>query len=137
VIYEHVVGAMRDTSIAVLVLALATAAVAWFTGPFDIPRRLRGAVRAGAGRLRAALEQRGISTGRVGGWLYSQRVLLRVVIAVVSAAIVLLVRPLTPALTLWTLALSLLAAFVLEIFERPPTDQVDSESPDREALSSA
>lgn len=136
VIYEQVVGAMRDTSIAVLVLALATAAVAWFTGPFDIPRRLRGAVRAGAGKLRTALERRGISTGRVGGWLYSQRVLLRFALAVVSAAIVLLVRPLTPGLTLWTLALSLLAALVLEVVERPPTDRVDSEAPDREELSS-
>lgn len=119
-LYESVVGAMRATTVATLVLAIVSACVAWFSGPFATPRRLRSAVNAGAGSLRAAAERRGISTGRVGTWLYSQRILLRVVIAVVGAAVVLLVRPLTPALTLWTLAVVVVVILVLEIVERPP-----------------
>lgn len=130
VLYDTVIRGMRDTTIAVLVLALVAAAVAWFCGPFDIPRRLRGAVHAAAARLRNSLSRRGLDTGRVGEWLHRQRVLLRVVIAVIGAAIVLLVRPLTPTLTLWTLALSALAVLVLEVIERPPTDPVRERAAD-------
>lgn len=121
-IYELVVGAMRDTAAAVVVLALVTASVGWFTGPSSVPRRLRGAVHAGMASVRASLERRGLSSGRVGVWLYARRTLLRVIIALGSAAIVLLVRPLTPALVLWTLALSVLAVLILEVIERPPRD---------------
>lgn len=127
-IYELVGGAMRDTAVAVLVLALVTAVVAWFAGPFDVPRRLRAVVHGGAASLRGALERRGLSTGRVGAWLYSRRALLRGVIIVVGAGVVLLVRPLSPALVLWTLALSLLAVLILEVVERPPSADADADA---------
>ncbi|WP_181164343.1 hypothetical protein [Microbacterium foliorum] len=121
-IYELVGGAMRDTAVAVLVLALVTAVVGWFAGPFDVPRRLRAVVHGGAASVREALERRGLSSGRVGTWLYSRRSLLRGVIIVAGAAVVLFVRPLSPALVLWTLVLSLLVVLVLEVVERPPSD---------------
>ena len=119
-IYELVVGAMRDTAVAVLVLALVTAVVGWFAGPFAAPRRLRGAVHEGAASLRSTMERRGVSSGRFGVWMHSRRALLRAAVVVVGGAVVLLVRPLSPALVLWTLALSLLAVLVLELVERPP-----------------
>jgi len=127
-IYELVGGAMRDTAVAVLVLALVTAVVAWFAGPFDVPRRLRAVVHGGAASLRGTLERRGLSTGRVGAWLHSRRALLRGVIILAGAAVVLLVRPLSPALVLWTLALSLLAVLILEVVERPPSDDADADA---------
>lgn len=132
-IYELVGGAMRDTAVAVLVLALVTAVVAWFGGPFDVPRRLRALVHGGASSVREALERRGLSSGRVGSWLYSRRSLLRGVIIVASAAVVLLVRPLSPGLVLWTLALSLLVVLILEVVERPPSDDAH---PDPDAAAS-
>jgi hypothetical protein len=52
---------------------------------------------------------------------------LRGVIIVAGAAVVLLVRPLSPALVLWTLALSLLAVLILEVVERPPSDDADAD----------
>ncbi|MCI1020334.1 hypothetical protein HWD99_17040 [Microbacterium sp. C5A9] len=124
-IYERVAGPLRDTAVAVLVLALVTAAVIWFAGPFEVPRRLRGAVHGGAATVRASLERRGLSSGRVGAWLHSRRTLLRALIALGSAAVVLLVRPLTTTLILWTLALALLAVLILDVVERPPTDEVE------------
>ena len=124
--YELVGGAMRDTAVAVLVLALVTAAVGWFAGPFDVPRRLRAVVHGGASSVRGALERRGLSTGRVGTWLHSRRSLLRGVIIVAGAAVVLLVRPLSPALVLWTLALALLVVLVLEVVERPPSADAEA-----------
>lgn len=143
-IYELVGGAMRDTAVAVLVLALVTAVVGWFAGPFDVPRRLRAVVHGGAASVRGALERRGLGSGRVGAWLYSRRSLLRGVIIVAGAAVVLLVRPLSPALVLWTLALSLLVVLILEVVERPPTadsgadpEGIDVVAPDDDVLEGA
>ncbi|MHC9046512.1 hypothetical protein ACYX8G_18155 [Microbacterium saperdae] len=122
VMFETLTGAMRDTAIAVLVLALVVAIVVWFSGPFRVPSRLRGATHAGAARVRTSLERHGVTTGGVGRWLYAQRTLLRVVVAAIGAAVVLLVRPLTPGLVLWTLVLAALVILLLEIAERPPAE---------------
>ena len=118
-LFNTVVSAMEDTTVAVLVLAIVVAVVAWFAGPFEVPRKLRGFYSAGAARLRAVAEEHGISTGRVGEWLYAQRVLLRVIIAVIASAIVLFVRPITPSLTIWTLVIAVLVIAVLELVQRP------------------
>ncbi|WP_254069086.1 hypothetical protein [Herbiconiux sp. VKM Ac-2851] len=116
---DAVIGAMRDTAVAVLVLALVVALVGWLAGPFRTPRALRGLAATGARRLREAAESRGVSTGRVGERLYAQRVLLRVVVAAVAAAVVVFARPLSPGLIVGTLVLAALALAVLEILQRP------------------
>lgn len=118
-VYTTVTGPMRDTGVAVLVLAIVVAVVAWYAGPFAAPRRLRGLFGSGVAWLRGAAERHGVSTGRTGEVLYAQRVLIRAAIAVIAAAIVLLVRPLTPALIVWTLVVAVLAIIVLELLQRP------------------
>jgi hypothetical protein len=45
--------------------------------------------------------------------------LLRAAVAVIAAAIVLLVRPLTVGLTLWTLVLAVVVVGILELVQRP------------------
>jgi hypothetical protein len=118
-LYETVTGDMRATTVAVLVLALVVAVVAWLAGPFAVPRRLRGLATEGASAIRVAAERRDVTTGRVGEWIYSRRVLLRSAVAVIGAAIVLFVRPLTPGLTIWTLVLAAVVIGILEILQRP------------------
>lgn len=118
-IFQTVSTAMRDTGIAVLVLAVVVALVAWFAGPFSAPRRLRGFFGAGVTAARDAAERHGVTTGRVGQWLYLQRALLRAVVAVIAAAIVLFVRPLTPGLIIWTLIGAVVVVAVLELLQRP------------------
>ena len=118
-LYETVAGDMRTTAIAVMVLAIVVALVGWLAGPFEVPRRLRGLASETAGAIRGAAERRGITTGRVGVWMYTRRMLLRAVIAVVAAAVVLLVRPLTIGLTLWTLVIAVVALAILELVQRP------------------
>lgn len=131
VMYEIVAGPMRDTAVAVLVLAVAVAVVAWFSGPFRAPRRLRAAAQAGATRLRAGMARHGVTSGRVGRWLHGQHTLLRVVIAVLGAAVVLLVRPLSPGLVVWTVVLAALVVIILEIVEIPPEEATPTpEGPD-------
>lgn len=120
VMYETVAGPMRDTAVAVLVLAVAVAAVTWFGGPFDVPRRLRAAAQGGAARVRGGMERYGVTTGRVGVWMHAHHALLRFFVAAIGAAVVLLVRPLSPGLVVWTVVLAALVVIVLEIAERPP-----------------
>jgi hypothetical protein len=134
VIYETVAGPMRDTAVAVIVLALVVAVVTWFSGPFDVPRRWRAASQAGAARIRASMEQHGVTTGRTGRWLFARHSLLRFLVAAIGAAVILLVRPLSPGLVLWTVVLAALVVIVLEIAERPTDPQAliadDAESSD-------
>jgi hypothetical protein len=118
-LYETVAEDMRTTTISVFVLAVVVAIVGWLAGPFVVPQRLRGFASEGAARLRTAAQNRGITTGRVGEWLYVRRGLMRAAIAVIGSAVVLLVRPLTPGVTLWTLVLAVLALAVLEVLQRP------------------
>ncbi|WP_345761870.1 hypothetical protein [Diaminobutyricibacter sp. McL0608] len=118
-LFNTVVAMMQETTVAVLVLAIVVAVVSWFAGPFEVPRKLRGFYASGATRLRTVAEEHGITTGRVGEWLYTQRVLLRVIVAVIASAIVLFVRPITPALTIWTLVIAVLVIAILELVERP------------------
>jgi hypothetical protein len=51
-IYDQVVFAMKDTTLVVGVLAGIVAVVAWFTGPFRIPRKLRGLAFSATASLR-------------------------------------------------------------------------------------
>jgi uncharacterized membrane protein len=56
----------------------------------------------------------------VGEWIYRQRTLLRAAVAVVAALVVVLGRPLTPPLIIWTLVAAVLVLAVLELVQRPP-----------------
>lgn len=131
-VFDTLTTAMRDTGIAVLVLAIVVAVVGWYSGPFAVPRRLRGFFGSGVAWVRTAAERHGISTGRTGEWLYAQRTLLRALIAAIAAAIVLFVRPLTPSLIIWTLVIAALVVAVLELVQRPAItvpEAADDETP--------
>ncbi|GAA1439942.1 hypothetical protein [Leifsonia poae] len=131
-VFSTVTTAMVDTGVAVLVLAIVVALVAWYSGPFAVPRRLRGFFGAGTTWVREAAERHGISTGRTGEWLYAQRVLLRAAIAVIAAAVVLFVRPLTPGLIIWTLVIAAIVIVILELVQRPVItvpETADDETP--------
>lgn len=118
-VFDSVTEAMTDTGVAVLVLAIVVAVVAWFSGPFSVPRKLRGFFGSGVDWVRDAAERHGITTGRTGEWLYAQRSLIRAAIAVISAAIVLFVRPLTTSLIVWTLVIAALVVIIFELVQRP------------------
>lgn len=118
-LYQTVSTAMKDTGVAVLVLAIVVALVGWFSGPFGVPRKLRGFFGSGVTWVRESAERHGITTGRVGEWLYAQRVLLRAAVAVIAAAVVLFVRPLTPSLIIWTLVIAAVVIAILELVQRP------------------
>ncbi|MFF1572752.1 hypothetical protein ACFVWR_08400 [Leifsonia sp. NPDC058292] len=118
-VFDTLTTAMKDTGVAVLVLAIVVAVVAWYSGPFTFPRRLRGFFGSGVAWVRSAAESHGVSTGRTGEWIYAQRTLLRAAVAVIAAAIVLFVRPLSPGLIIWTLVIAAVVVAILELVQRP------------------
>lgn len=119
-IYDSVSAFALSAAVAGTVLALAVAVVAWFGGSSVSARWLRRGFGSGATTLRAWADSHGVSTGRVGVELFRARVLLRTLVALGAAAIIVLHRPLQPALIVWTLVGALVVVAVLELVARPP-----------------
>ncbi len=118
-VWNAVFTGMQAAAAALVVLALALAIVAWYAGPFAVPRRLRGFFGDGTAVVRASAEKHGITTGSAGQWIYRQRVLLRVLVALIAATIVLFVRPLSTGLVAWTSVIAIIAIVILEFVESP------------------
>ena len=117
--YDTATAAMHDTAVIGVVLAVAIAVVAWFAGPFRAPRRLRLFYADALASLRHNAEQHGVTTGRVGEWTYAQRRVLRVLIALAASAAIILLRPLSVADIVGTVAVAVLALVVVSLIERP------------------
>jgi len=126
-LYDTATLAMRDTAIAGLTLAIAVAVVGWLAGPFRTPRTLRGFYSDGVASLRHNAEQHGVTTGRVGDWVYAQRRVLHLIIGLVAAAAIILVRPLSLSDIVWTLVITVLALIAVSLVERP--EQAEAAEP--------
>ncbi|ACQ78940.1 hypothetical protein Bcav_0679 [Beutenbergia cavernae DSM 12333] len=119
-LYDTAVDRMRATTTALLVLAVVVAVVAWLAGPFGVPTRLRDAYSGAVAGLRSSAEERGVTTGSVGEWVFRHRTLLFAAIAVIPAAVLLLSRPLTSGTILGWLVAAVVAVIVVTFVERPP-----------------
>ena len=117
--YDTATAAMYDTAVIGVVLAVSIAVVAWFAGPFRAPRRLRSFYNDGLAGLRHNAEQHGVTTGRVGEWTYAQRRVLHVIIALAASAAIILLRPLSVADIVGTVAIAVLALVIVSLIERP------------------
>ncbi len=129
IFYGTATEAMRDTAVATLVLGIVVAAVGWLAGPFTLPRRLRGLYLDGLSTLRGAAERRGVTTGRVGTWVYAQRRVLQTVVAIAAGAVIVLTRPLTADTIVATLLVAAALLVILTVIERPPGQQTARSEP--------
>lgn len=119
VIYLGLTAQLSSIAVAVAVLAITVAVVSWLASRYRVPSALRSIVGGWFARLRGLGEERGVTTGRFGAWLYAQRVVVRVLIAIAASVIVLFVRPLTPGLIIWTAVIAILIIGVAELLARP------------------
>ena len=118
-LYDTATAEMRDTAVAGLVLAIAVAIVGWLAGPFRAPRTLRGFYADGVSSLRQNAERHGVTTGRVGDWVFAQRRVLHVLIGLAAAAAIVMIRPLSLSDIVWTLVITVLVLIVVSLVERP------------------
>lgn len=118
-IWDGLVAFPTALAVAVTVLAVCVAFVAWFAGSSPSGERVRGGLLRGIGTARDGAERRGITTGRFGLALGRWRVAIRVAVSVIAAAIILFIRPVTPALIIWTLIGALVVIGLSELLSRP------------------
>ncbi|WP_243062505.1 hypothetical protein [Humibacter sp. RRB41] len=130
-IYSGILQFVQSIVVAVAVLAFTVFVIAVLSGPFRWAAALRGYVSSGFAAARRGAERHGISTGKVGDWMYRQRLLLRVLVGLIAAAIVVFGRPLTPPLIVWTAVIAIVVVAVLELLARPPVeaDETDAATP--------
>ena len=118
-IYTQSLTLLRSSVLAIGALALFVAVVAWFAGPEDPARRLRGALVDATAAARDGAEDRGVTTGRFGEWVGAYARSIRVVIAVVAAAVILLLRPLSFSDVAWTAVGAVVALLLVQLLGRP------------------
>lgn len=121
IFYDTVSEAINDLATATLLLAIVVLVVAWLAAPFRVSRAVRGAWGGLTGGARARADAHGLSTGKVGEWLFAQRVLIRVAVGLVAAVVLILNRPLSAGLVIGTAVTSLVVLLLLSLLERPAT----------------
>ena len=118
-LYDGLVELMLSTTLALLVLGVLVAVIAWFSGPWRPARRLRGFAESGFTRARSAAAAHGVTTGSFGVALDRWRGAAYALIAVVAFAVVLFNRPVSMGTVIWTVVVSLLAVLLVELLRRP------------------
>ena len=123
IVFDQLVAFIRAALRTVAVLGLVLAAAAYLGGPSASARSLRGSAGRAFATVRGWGQQRGVTTGPVGTWLYAYRTFLRVVVIAIAGLVVLLAPAPTPALVVTAAAVALVVIGLLELLSRPPTVQ--------------
>lgn len=118
-IYEQALIFAQGTIVALLILGIVIATIAWFGGPSGPATASRQALTDAAAAVQRAGDERGISTGTVGQWSGSHDTVIRAGIAVAAAAVLLIVRPLTATVITWTTVVALLLLLAVLLVARP------------------
>ena len=118
-IYDALVTEILRITLIVVVLGLTVAIVGAIAAPWGWSTSLRRSLDRVADAGREAGQRRGVTTGRFGEFLTQWRLPIRIGIGVIAAALVLFVRPSSPAFIIWTAIIALLLVVVLRLLERP------------------
>ena len=119
-VYDTLVGFIRLSLRAVLVVALAVALGAWLSGSSQAAIATRRGISKGSAALRRSGERAGLDTGPFGEWVYRYRTALRGAVIGIAVLVYVLAAHPTGA---WTLGVVIVAGVVLLIIEllgKPP-----------------
>jgi hypothetical protein len=114
VIFDQIVQFIRLNLRALLVISLAVAVVAWVSGPEQAPAAVRRGTTRALDAVRHRRDSAGLGTGPVGGFLYTYRTPLRIVVLGGAVLVYALADHPTGA---WTLVVVAVAALILLVFE--------------------
>lgn len=120
VIYDTLVGFIRLSLRAVLVVALAVALGAWLSGPSQAAVATRRGITKGSAALRRSGERAGLDTGPFGAWVYRYRTALRGAVIGIAVLIYVLAAHPTGAWTLGVVVVAGLVLLIIELLGRPP-----------------
>jgi hypothetical protein len=137
VIYGRLVDGMTQTALVVALLGVFVAVLGWVMGGWGAARGLRRAVSGLNSSARRQLADRGLDTGRFGGWLARQKILVRILIAVLAVLWLFALRPLSVGDILLVIVVAFVVAWILELLQRRDGEQVAAENPDVRAEDAA
>jgi len=120
VIYDTAVGALASSVLAVGILALVVAVVAWIAGPGRASSAVRGVLAFLPSKTRQGLDRSGASRGAFGLWLERYRGLLYWAIAAIAVLILVFGRPLTAVGVVLTAVGAIVLLFVIEALRAGP-----------------
>jgi hypothetical protein len=125
-LFDGLVELMMSTILALFVLALLVAVIAWFSGPWRPARAAREFAGSGFSAVRRSAAKRGITTGAFGIALDRWRGVAYLLIALVAAAVVWFNRPVTLGVVFWTLVLALVVLLIVELLRRPADEVAET-----------
>lgn len=123
VVYGRLIGDMLQTGWVIALLGAVVAIAGWLTGRSRPAIRIRGTVDSLNASARRSLAARGLDTGAFGRWIGRNRILVRVVIAVLAVLWLFALRPLGAGDVFLALVVALVAGWVLEILQRRPDER--------------
>ena len=135
-IFDGLVELMMSTILALFVLSLLVAVIAWFSGPWRPARAARNLAGSGFASVRRSAARRGVTTGSFGVALDRWRGVAYLIIALIAAAVVLFNRPVSLGVVFWTVVLALLALLLVELLRRP-ADEVAATTAEAAAAEAA
>ena len=119
ILLDQITAFARNSMISVASVAIGVIIAVWLFGPYTSSSRLRAAGSALARSIRDAGDKNGLSTGKFGTFVYRYRSVLRVLLALIAAAVIIFTRPLTLGVIVWTVVLALVVIAILEVVQRP------------------
>lgn len=128
VLFDGLVELMLSTIVAILVLSVLVAVIAWFSGPWRPARAARAFAGAGFASARKAAARHGVTTGSFGIGLDRWRGAVYIAIALIAAAVVLFNRPVTVSAVIWTVVVALIAVVIVELLRRPADEVAATEA---------
>lgn len=120
IVFDQLVAFIRVALRTVAVLGLVVAAAAYLGGGSASARSLRASTGRAFATVRGWGQQRGVTTGPVGTWLYTHRTFLRIVIIAVAGLVIVLSPAPTPAVVVTAAVVALVLIGLLELLARPP-----------------
>ena len=136
-IFNQVIGAMRDTSIVLLVLGILLALFAWLSSGSRTGRRVQGVIGSINSSARVGLAARGADTGAVGTWLCRQRVLVRVILLAAGVVWLLALRPLSTGDVFLVVLVGIAVWWLTELAQRRPGEIATAAADAADAASAA
>ena len=118
-IYQQALVFAQGTVVALLILGFVISAIAWFGGRSGPATAARRVMNDTAAAVRRAGDERGLSTGAVGEWMGSHNTMIQTAVAVAAGAVLLVVRPLTASVIIWTAVVAVLVLLVVLLVSRP------------------
>lgn len=117
VIYAQMVGAMAHSAAVLALLGVLVAVAGWTLGRSGPARALRAAGGRAGASARARVAAWGVDTGRVGRWLGTRRVLIRVLLAAGAVLWLFALRPLGIGDIVAVILTTLAVALILEVLQ--------------------